>query len=401
MDTLLIVADSERNADMLYATGMFVPDAFIWFRHRGRSAVVMSDLEIDRAKKEARVDEVIAQTAVSQPLEKRLGRKPKVAEIISAIFKQRGIRSARVPSSFGLALAEQLRKRGIRVCTNDKPIFPQREIKRPDEVRAIEQALRITEAGLAAGIATIRAARIARDGRLTLTGSTLTSERVRAEIDIAMTRLGGIGTHTIVAGGAQACDPHERGHGPLHANQAMILDVFPRDERTGYYGDLTRTVVRGRASDALRRQFEAVCDAQRLAFRTIRADINGRKVHRAVQKIFEERGYATPPVPQTLLSAPKRGASEQRASADKSVCATAHKHMQGFFHGTGHGLGLAVHEAPRMGIVPARLKAGHVVTVEPGLYYRGVGGVRIEDVVLVTTSGCRVLSKFPVELEIR
>ncbi|MCX7824298.1 MAG: Xaa-Pro peptidase family protein [Verrucomicrobiae bacterium] len=386
-DTLLIVADSERNADMLYATRMFAPDAFIWFRHRGRSAVVMNDLEIDRARKEARVDEVISQTAISRPLEKRLGRQAKLGEVIAAIFKQRGIRAARVPSSFPLALAEQLRRRGIRVRTDDRPFFPQREIKRPDEVRAIERALRITEAGLAAGIATIRAARIARDGRLTLTGATLTSERVRAEIDIAMTRLGGIGAHTIVAGGAQACDPHERGHGPLRAHQAIILDVFPRDERTGYYGDMTRTVVRGRVCDALRHQFEAVREAQRVAIRAIRPGVNGRTVHRAVQRLFEERGYKT--ADTTHTSPP---VSSARAAAG---------HMQGFFHGTGHGLGLAVHEPPRIGVVPARLKAGHVVTVEPGLYYHGVGGVRIEDVVLITADGCRVLSRFPVELEIR
>jgi Xaa-Pro aminopeptidase len=370
---LLIVADSERDANMLYAAGLFVPDPFIWFRHRGRSAVVMSDLEVDRARKQAGVDEVIGQTAISKPLEKKLGRRPKLAEIIAAVFKQRRIRSARVPSNFPLALAEKLRKLGIRVWTDDKPVFPSRERKRPDEVRAIERALRITEAGLRAGIETLRAARIARDGRLTLTGSTLTSERVRAEINTAVIRLGGIGSHTIVAGGEQACDPHDGGSGPLHANQAIILDVFPRDEKTGYHGDMTRTVVRGKASEALRRQFVAVRDAHRLAIKTIRAGVDGRKVHRAVQKVFDERGYKT-------------GVVDGR--------------QQGFFHGTGHGLGLEVHEPPRMSIVSARLKAGYVVTVEPGLYYPGVGGVRIEDVVLVTTSGCRVLSKFTVALEI-
>jgi len=375
---LLIVADSERDANMLYATGLFVPDPFIWFRHRGRSAVVMSELEVDRARKQARVDEVIGQTGVIQPLERKLGRRPKLAEIIAALFKQRRIRAARVPSNFPLALAEQLRGHGIRVRADDKPFFPARERKRPNEVRAIERALRITEAGLRAGIETLRAARVARNGRLTLTGSTLTSERVRAEINTAMIRLGGLGAHTIVAGGEQACDPHDGGSGPLRANEAIILDVFPRDESTGYHGDMTRTVVRGKASDALRRQFEAVREAQRLAIRSLRAGVDGRTVHRAVQALFEQRGF------RTGTTTVNREAARQ----------------QGFFHGTGHGLGLEVHEPPRLGIVSARLKAGHVVTVEPGLYYPGVGGVRIEDVVLVTTSGCRVLSKFPVVLEI-
>jgi Xaa-Pro aminopeptidase len=377
--TLLIVADSERDANMLYATGMFVPDPFIYFRHRGKSSVVMSDLEIDRAQHEARVDEVISMTEVTRPLEKKLGRRAKFGDIIAAIFRQRRIRAARVPANFSLIHAQHLREHGIRVETDDHPLFPQRELKRRDEVRAIERSLRATEAGLAAGIAAIRSSRPGKDGRLRLGGSVLTSERVRAEIDIAMIRFGALGAHTIVAGGDQACEPHDRGSGPLRANQAIILDVFPRDERSGYYGDMTRTVVRGKASDALRRQFAAVREAQRTAIRTIRAGIDGRTVHRAVQKAFDDRGYKT-----GVASANQKSSARQ----------------QGFFHGTGHGLGLQVHEAPRMGAVPCRLRAGHVVTVEPGLYYPGIGGIRIEDVVLVTTNGCRMLSNFPVALEI-
>ena len=384
-DTLLIVADSERDANMLYATGMFVPDAFIYFRHRGKSAVVVSDLEIDRARREAHVNEVISMREIIQPLEKRLGHRAKFGDVIAAIFRKRRITSARVPANFSLVHAEHLRQRGIRVWTDDTPIFPQRELKRPGEVRAIERALRTTEAGLAAGISMIRAARIGKDGRLLLDGSVLTSERVRAEIDIAMIRLGAIGAHTIVAGGSQACEPHDRGSGTLRAHQAIILDVFPRDERTGYYGDMTRTVVRGKATEALHRQFEAVRDAQRAAMRTIRAGIDGYTVHRAVQKLFEERGFHTGTVPTNPKSKNQNPKSARQ---------------QGFFHGTGHGLGLQVHEAPRVGGVSCRLRAGHVVTVEPGLYYPGVGGVRIEDVVLVTTNGCRLLSRFPVALEI-
>ncbi len=245
--------------------------------------------------------------------------------------------------------------------------------------------MRTTAAGLAAGISLIRASRIGRDGRLMLGSSPLTSERVRTEIDVAMIRLGGIGAHTIVAGGEQACDPHERGSGTLHAHKAIILDVFPRDERSGYYGDMTRTVVRGKAGEALQQQFEAVRDAQRAALRTIRAGVDGRTVHRAVQQVFETRGFHTGTAPVHPKSKNRNPPSARQ---------------QGFFHGTGHGLGLQVHEAPRMGAVPCRLRAGHVVTVEPGLYYHGVGGIRIEDVVLVTTGGCRVLSRFPVALEI-
>ena len=165
-DTLLIVADSERDANMLYATGMFAPDAFIYFRHHGRSAVVVSDLEIDRARREAHVDEIISMTEITKPLEKRLGHRAKFGDIIAAIFRKRRITCTRVPANFSLVHAEHLRQHGIRVWTDDTPIFPQRELKRPGEVRAIERALRTTEAGLAAGISMIRAARIGKDGRL-------------------------------------------------------------------------------------------------------------------------------------------------------------------------------------------------------------------------------------------
>jgi Xaa-Pro aminopeptidase len=199
----------------------------------------------------------------------------------------------------------------------------------------------------------------------------LTSEILRAEIDSTILRAGGIPTGTIVAGGDQACDPHERGYGPLYADSLIILDVFPRDAKTGYFGDMTRTVLRGRASEAQRKLWETVKGGQALALRRIKAGVDGMTIHKAIQEFFAQRGFPTEV---------RRG------------------RRVGFFHGTGHGLGLEIHEHPRLQKVV--LKDRQVLTVEPGLYYPGLGGVRIEDVVLVTKTGCRILSRFPKQLEI-
>jgi len=152
-----------------------------------------------------------------------------------------------------------------------------------------------------------------------------------------------------------------------------VMDIFPRSERTGYFGDLTRTVVRGRATERLREVYALVNEGVRLGHRRLRPGARGPAIHREIQDLFTVRGYPT-------------GRRDGR--------------MQGFFHGTGHGLGLQIHEPPSISPRPSVLRAGHVVTVEPGLYYLGLGGVRIEDVALVTATGSRNLTRVPKVLEI-
>lgn len=372
-ETLLIVADSEKDANMLYATGLFVPDPFIWFRHKGRSYAVMSDLEIDRARRAAKVDRVLPYTRFRKLLQRKGDKAPKPRDVLVAVLKEFKIRAVTVPDNFPFALAMALWKAKISVREAADGIFPERQCKRPEEVANIRAALRIAQAGLAKGIETIRRSKIGRGGFLFLRGKKLTSEMVRAEMDVACKRAGGLAANTIVAGGNQGCDPHERGHGPLRAHQSIILDIFPRDEKTGYFGDITRTVVRGRASGVLKRQYQTVLEGQEIAFRELKSGVDGLDVHNKILAHFRKKGFQTG----------KRGGR-----------------MCGFFHGTGHGLGLEIHEPPRVSIVSEKLKAGHVTTVEPGLYYRGVGGVRIEDVVSITERGNRLLTNFPNQLEI-
>jgi Xaa-Pro aminopeptidase len=202
-------------------------------------------------------------------------------------------------------------------------------------------------------------------GKLHYQGKFLTSERLKEEIEIACLRAGAVSGHTIAAGGDQACDPHCSGSGVLRANELIIIDVFPRVVATGYHGDMTRTFLKGKASEEQKRLVATVRAAQQKALESIRAGVTGDSIHQKVVDHFEEHGYRT----------------------DRAA-----KQPFGFFHGTGHGLGLEVHESPRLSAGGPKLRAGQVVTVEPGLYYPGLGAVRIEDVVRVTKEGSEMLS---------
>lgn len=374
MTARLIYADSERSADLYYATRFFAPDAFLFVQDEaGARHLVTSALEIDRARRTARVDVVHDW----QDVRKRL---PEVLQgegghaLILGFLRERGIDRVEVPEDFPLGVADRLRRGGVEVVPVLGSFWPGRVYKDADEVAALVEALRITGQGMAAGIELIRASVPGEDGLLHLDGGVLTSERVREAIHVALVRHGAMPAHTIVSGGLQGSDPHEVGHGSLPAHQAIILDIFPRVVATGYWGDMTRTVCRGRASERLRRAWEAVRQAQEVGFARVRHGVSGLVVHREVTDCLTCAGF-----PTGVLADGRQG---------------------GFFHGTGHGLGLEIHEVPRIGSKDYVLEAGHVVTVEPGVYYPDMGGVRLEDVVLVTEGGCRNLTDFPKYFEI-
>jgi Xaa-Pro aminopeptidase len=366
----LIIASSDHDADMLYATGFFVPDPFLFLQQGKRTTIVLSDLEIDRGRKEARVDKIVAYSEITKSLKK--GQKASFLAHAVAFLREHKVRRAAVPGSFPLGLAAGLAKAGIKLVPQEGLFWPEREFKTDAELSLMRQSLAITEAGMARGIDVLRQAEIGRKKNvLQWGGGTLTAETLRAEIDSAILRAGGTPANTIVAGGEQACDPHERGHGPLRGNELIILDIFPRATRSGYFGDMTRTVVRGRASDAQWRLWQVCLDGQKKALRAIRPGEPGKKVQDDVRAFFSESGYPT----------------EQRDGR-----------WTGFFHGLGHGLGLEIHEVPR--VAATTFRPGQVVTVEPGIYVPGLGGVRHEDVVTITNTGTRMLSRFPKVLEV-
>jgi Xaa-Pro aminopeptidase len=372
-EAALIVAASEGDSNMLYAVGFFVPDPFIFFQHKNIKYAVMSDLEIDRAKKQAQVDRVLSLSLYQKKLRK-LGKSPAtMVDILDLLFRERGIRSLLVPANFSALLADQLRAKGYRLQIKRDPFWEERETKNNREVKQITESLRVATLGLEAGIRMLKRTQTKRDGYLYLNGVRLTSEMLKTAVNTTIMAQGWLPSHTIISSGNQCVDPHHEGSGPIRANTSIIFDIFPRSQQNGYFGDLSRTVVRGRASDKLREIYDAVQAGQKIGFDQIRDGVNGKVVHQNILDLFESRGFHT-------------GRIKGR--------------MQGFFHGTGHGLGLDIHEPPRIAPVDAILRTGHVVTVEPGLYYLGVGGVRLEDVVLVTPKGNRNLTDCPQFLEI-
>ena len=356
---------SGHDADMLYATRFYADDPFVWWEARGKTHIALSPLEIDRAKPVARVSQVHAVGEFS-------AKDTSPAGVIAGLAAKYRIKSFLVPGQFPAGLLEKLRSGGLKITVSDKPFFPERGQKSEQEVRALTIALRVAETGLRRGIDVLKASKPDKRGFLKWSGTLLTSERLRAEMDSSVLHAGGSPANTIVAGGLQGCDPHERGHGPLRANEAIVLDIFPRHASNFYYGDLTRTVVRGRASEALKRQYATVQEGKRWVMKQMRAGADGTALQKELIERFRTAGYPT----------------EQRKGR-----------WVGMFHGVGHGLGLDLHEAPRFGA--GKLFAGLSITVEPGLYYPGVGGVRIEDVVIVGKTGVRNLTKFEEELELR
>lgn len=370
---LLLYADTQRSADLRYFCGFEVHDPFIALRVGDRSLGVFNALEFGRARKESSLDEVLPLEPLQTAVRRRFpGRRPTPADVIVELARTRRLRRLLVPEDFPAGLLEKLRSAGLRIEVADGPVFPEREIKSAREAAAIRAGNACAAAGFAAAERLLRISR-PRKGRLMLEGKPLTSERVRFAIEVACLEAGGVAADTIVAGGDQACDPHMRGSGPLRPDELIIIDIFPRVTATGYHGDMTRTFLRGRASEAQRALVDAVHSAQRAALASIRAGVKGSEVHERCLSLFAERGYET------------------RHTAKGSV---------GFFHGTGHGLGLAIHEAPRVSVADNVLPLGTVVTVEPGLYYPGLGGCRIEDVVQVTATRPRMLSRYPYAWEL-
>ncbi len=371
-EATLMIAGSETDSDMLYDTGFLAPDPFIYVKIRGRKILMLSDLEIDRAKAQAKVHTV---QSLSQYMEKAKSngtRNPGTLDALEALLKERKVKKLLVPAHFGVATADRLRKKGFRIRVKPDPFHDSRILKTEDEIKKIIQSLRHTEAAIKKGLVPIREGKI-RKGYIYHQGRRVTSEQIKNIINTDLMQNGLIGAHTIISSGEQCCEPHDEGHGPIRANATIIFDVFPRSHKTMYYADITRSFFKGVAPAHLKKMYKDIRHGQDLAMAEIRHNRKGSIADKAIRDFFEAEGYFT-------------GLRDGR--------------MHGFFHGTGHGLGLDVHEAPRVSRSDDVLRAGMVVTVEPGLYYPGLGGIRLEDLVVVTRTGVRNLTKFPKVFEI-
>ena len=371
---VLLYAASETNADMLYFGRVFVPDPFIAFSGKGGRFAVVNQLEYARVKKEGCFDKVLSLEEILQEAHRNDSNSISYpASVIDWLAKTYRIKAFRVSADFPCGPAFQLKEKGIRLDVVEGSLFPERECKSEAEAALIREGNAASSAGFRVVEKLLREAEV-KKGYLYYSGRRLTAERVQEAIAVACLRRGTVASNTIVAGGDQACDPHCRGSGPLRANELIIVDIFPRITKTGYHGDMTRTYLKGRASEAQRALWTTVFEAQQEAISQVRSGKSAAVLHRWVADFFEKRGYFA------------------RRENDIPV---------GFMHGLGHGLGLAVHEAPRVSPAGGRLRNGQVITIEPGLYYPGLGGVRIEDVVRVQSNGAELLSKHGYRWEIR
>ncbi|SEH40863.1 Xaa-Pro aminopeptidase [Halopenitus malekzadehii] len=364
VDGYLIDADWE-DPTQLYLSGFTGPDPFLTLYADGGVHLLVSGLEYARAKRESRADTVRRHAEYDFQYGGRERRLDMYADFLADV----GVESVLMPDRAPVGTADGLRDRGITVAVDhEDAVASLRAVKSDDEVNRIRTAQRATESAMAAAESLLSEATV-EDGTLVHGGDVLTSERVREEIEVTLLRHGCASEETIVAGGAHAADPHDRGSGPLSAGDAIVIDVFPRDTDTKYFADMTRTFVVGEPGDALRERYDLTVSALEAAIDAVEPGATGEDVHVAACEVYEDAGYPT-----------------LRSDPDTDT---------GYIHSTGHGVGLAVHEPPRLSMGAGELEPGNVVTIEPGLYDPDVGGIRVEDLVVVTTDGCEVITDYP------
>jgi len=369
----LIDADSE-DSDQYYLSGFDAPDPFVTLYDGEVRLLFARSLEYGRAQAQSRAASVERYTDFDyQRLREEHGEPGASNRAVAAFLDSYDAGSVAVPPRFPVGRADGLREQGIDVePDHESAVTAVRARKTPKEIGHVREAQRANEAAMAAAEELIAGASIDADGRLVHDGEALTSERVRREIELTLLHSGCALDETIVACGRDAADPHDRGSGPLAAGEPIIVDVFPRSKETKYHADMTRTFLRGDPPATVQEWYDLTARAKQAALSAVGPGTTGETVHDAACDVYEEAGLPTLRSDETTET--------------------------GFIHSTGHGVGLDVHESPRIGPGGGELEPGHVVTVEPGLYDPAVGGVRIEDLVVVTEDGHENLTEYPQRL---
>ncbi|MFP8952823.1 M24 family metallopeptidase [Natrialbaceae archaeon A-arb3/5] len=373
------------DSDQRYVSGFTAPDPYQTLVTADGVHLLVSGLEYGRATTEAAADSVSRRAEYDyQQRVAENGPYEGTIDTVAAFLADYGVESIAVPRDFPTGTADGLRERGLAVTVESDGIVEGiRATKTEWEIEQIRATQRANQAAMATAEELIANATVADgvDGRsadrsggvLLHEGEPLTSERVKEEIEVTLLRNGCGLDETIVACGADGADPHDRGSGPLRADELIVIDIFPRDKETGYFGDMTRTFARGDPGEEARRRYEVTERAYEAALDAVEAGVTGADVHGVACDVIENAGY------ETLRSDPHTDT--------------------GFIHGTGHGVGLDIHEAPSVSPSGGELEPGHVISIEPGIYDPAVGGVRIEDLVVVTEDGYENLTDYRVDLE--
>ncbi|MHC1581781.1 MAG: M24 family metallopeptidase [Candidatus Syntropharchaeia archaeon] len=367
---ILLFSESVHDANMFYLTVFLSHDPFIYLMVQEKEIILVPTMEKERAKKESRVKDVrtLSDYGMNEKLEKYEVEKA-YCELILELLNEEKISRIGVPKNFPIYIGDLLRERGIEIIPLKNYMDEMRAVKSEEEIKLIKKAQIACESAMESAIEIIKRGKV-KDDVLIYSGEVLTSERVKSQIEHVLidSRCGT--EEPIVACGRDGADPHCTGSGPLYADEPIVIDIFPYLKTERYHSDMTRTVLKGEAKKEVSEMYEAVLNAQKSAISIIREGVTCSEVHNRVCDVFEEMGYDT-----------------IRKNA-----------KIGFIHSTGHGIGLQLHEKPNLGENEYVLRKGNVVTVEPGLYYPDLGGVRIEDVVVIRKKGCEVLGRFKKEL---
>ena len=374
MSDVLIYTDSMRGAEMRHEVPVPIPDPFLYLERDGTRNAVITSFEVSRIEPAGIVAHPLERFGYDELLAQGLPRHEVLMQTMVKAVQELGVSEAVVPHDFPLELADRIRAAGVELRP-DKEFFAQRRrVKNQTELEGIRKAQRGTEAGMAAARDLLRVAE-ASNGVLMLDGEPLTSERIKARIIEVFNEHGLVSDEMIVAHGGQAASGHDMGSGPIAPGESVVIDLFPRDRESGCYADMTRTFVVGEIPEELAEYHRLVHEALERSLGAVKAGAEGRTVFQLVCDVFHEAGYPT-----------------QLSKQPGEVLSS------GFFHGLGHGVGLEVHEPPWLSRDPSTLVAGDVVTLEPGLYREGWGGVRLEDLVLITEDGAENLTSFPYDL---
>lgn len=369
-----LIDDDASDSDQRYVSGFTAPDPYQTLVTQEGVHLLVSGLEYGRANADANADAVTRRAAYDhQQLVAEHGQYEGRIRTIAAFLADHDVASIAVPRSFPTGTADGLREHGLTVTVEPEGIVTDIRARKTDwEIDQIRASQRANEAAMARAEELIATATV-EDGHLAHDGEALTSERVKEEIEVTLLRHGCALDDTIVACGADGADPHDRGSGPLEADELIVIDIFPRDKETGYFADMTRTFARGDPGTEARRRYEVTREAYETALEAVEAGVTGAAVHDAACDVIEDAGYAT------LRSDPTT--------------------ETGFIHSTGHGVGLDIHEQPSVSPAGGELQPGHVISIEPGIYDPAIGGIRIEDLVVVTDDGYENLTEYRVGLE--
>jgi Xaa-Pro aminopeptidase len=368
-DALLMHGSTEGCAALRHEIPVPIVDPFLWAQWDGRTAAVLDVLDRDRVLNAVPGIELLTpeELGLDQLVDEGRQRHEIEVELSARAVAKLGLRRASVPADFPLALADRLRADGVELRADQEVFQRRRRVKSAAELRGIRRAQRAADAGMGAAAVLLRDAG---DG-------TLTAEAVRAAIrEVCAAHGAPVPGDIAVAPGAQGAAGHDPGSGPLPAGVPIVIDLWPRDEASGCWADMTRTFVIGEAAEETTEQHRLTLDALRRATAATRAGVPGVDLYCAACEVYEAAGHPT-----------------QRSKGPGKVL------RDGFYHGLGHGIGLELHEPPDLDLSARQpLVAGDVVTIEPGTYRYGFGGVRLEDLVLVGQDGCEVLTEFPYDL---